>query len=233
VHWSSALEYRREDSDTLGDRKTWATRNLVTYQANDALRLYGKANFSISKGGAAATNLDANYYEVSLAGAYRPVFNDRINVLAKLTYLSDLPSPAQVSAYSLPIDYAQRSKIGAIDGTYQLTQRLSLGAKIAYRTGELRLSRDSSSPWFDSNAFFWAVRADYEVIRRWDALIEVRKLSVSTAGDSQLGALVGIYRHIGRNLKLGVGYNFTDYSDDLTDLSYRQHGFFFNMIGKF
>ena len=233
LRWSSALEYRTEDSSSLGDRKTWATRNLVTWQASPALRLFGKANISISNGGPNASGLDANYYEMSLAAAYRPVTNDRLNLLAKLTYLSDLPSPAQVTAYNLPIDYAQRSKIGAVDATYQLTGRLAIGGKLAYRVGELRLSRDASQPWFDSKAFFWAARVDYEVVRRWDLLAEARKLNVSTAGSSQLGALVAIYRHFGPNLKAGVGYNFTDYSDDLADLSHRDHGFFFNVIGKF
>jgi hypothetical protein len=31
----------------------------------------------------------------------------------------------------------------------------------------------------------------------------------------------------------GVGYNFTDYSDDLADLSHRDRGFFINVPGKF
>jgi hypothetical protein len=31
-------------------------------------------------------------------------------------------------------------------------------------------------------------------------------------------------------VKLGVGYNFTSYSDNLTDLSYRSHGWFINML---
>jgi hypothetical protein len=233
VRWSTALEYRTEDSSSLGDRKTWATRNVVTWQANEALRIFGKANLSISNGGADAQGLDANYYEISLAAAYRPVWNDKLNLLAKLTYLDDLPSPAQVTAYNLPIDYAQRSKIGALDATYQLTPRLAIGGKIAVRIGELRMSRDDSQPWFDSKAVFWAVRADYEVVRRWDLLAELRKLSVTTAQDSELGALVGVYRHLGKNVKIGVGYNFTDYSDDLADLSHRNHGFFFNVVGKF
>ena len=237
VRWSTALEYRREQSDTLGNRTTYATRNLITYQASDALRLYGKANLSVSNGGAKAPGgasvLDANYYEVALAGAYRPVSNDKLNLLAKITYLSDLPSPAQVTAYALPIDYAQRSTIGALDLTYQLTPRLAVGGKVAVRVGELRLSRDASAPWFDSQSVFWAARIDYEVVRRWDMLAEIRQLRVSTAGDSRLGALVGIYRHFGQNVKVGAGYNFTNYSDDLANTGYREHGFFFNVIGKF
>jgi hypothetical protein len=33
--------------------------------------------------------------------------------------------------------------------------------------------------------------------------------------------------------KLGVGYNFTNFSDDLTDLSYRSRGWFVNALGTF
>ena len=36
---------------------------------------------------------------------------------------------------------------------------------------------------------------------------------------------------MGQHLKLGVGYNFTDFSDDLTDLSYDHQGAFVNLIG--
>jgi len=45
------------------------------------------------------------------------------------------------------------------------------------------------------------------------------------------GALVGVYRYLGKNVKVGGGYNFTDFSDDLTDLSYRHQGAFVNIIG--
>ncbi|HEY2232976.1 MAG TPA: hypothetical protein VGK01_05815 [Candidatus Angelobacter sp.] len=43
--------------------------------------------------------------------------------------------------------------------------------------------------------------------------------------------LDAIYHHIGKNLKAGVGYNFTDFSDELTDLKYNHRGIFVNLIG--
>jgi hypothetical protein len=64
-------------------------------------------------------------------------------------------------------------------------------------------------------------------------LAEVRQLSVTEASDSRLGALFGLYRHFGDNLKAGLGFNFTDFSDDLGDLSYNERGWFLNVIGKF
>ena len=41
----------------------------------------------------------------------------------------------------------------------------------------------------------------------------------------------GLYRYFGEHLKAGVGYNFTDFSSDLTDLDYDHQGWFFNIIG--
>ncbi|TDJ00358.1 MAG: hypothetical protein E2O73_06035, partial [Deltaproteobacteria bacterium] len=45
---------------------------------------------------------------------------------------------------------------------------------------------------------------------------------------ANIGALVAIYRYLGKHFKVGVGYNFTDFSDDLTDLSFDHRGVFVN-----
>ena len=47
------------------------------------------------------------------------------------------------------------------------------------------------------------------------------------------GALVGVYKHIGENLKIGVGYNFSNFQDDLRDTDINAQGWFINIIGKF
>ena len=38
-------------------------------------------------------------------------------------------------------------------------------------------------------------------------------------------------RYFGDHLKAGVGYNFTNFSDDLTDLGYNHQGAFMNVVG--
>ena len=50
--------------------------------------------------------------------------------------------------------------------------------------------------------------------------------------ESKSGALAAVSRYLGDHLKIGVGYNFTDFSDDLTDLSYDHHGAFLNLTGS-
>ncbi len=46
------------------------------------------------------------------------------------------------------------------------------------------------------------------------------------------GALATISRYLGDHLKIGLGYNFTDFSEDLTDLSFDHHGVFLNLTGS-
>jgi hypothetical protein len=38
---------------------------------------------------------------------------------------------------------------------------------------------------------------------------------------------------LAKHVKLGVGYNFTDFSDSLTDLSYDHRGVFVNVLSTF
>jgi hypothetical protein len=45
------------------------------------------------------------------------------------------------------------------------------------------------------------------------------------------GALVAVSRYVGEHLKVGLGYNFTDFSDDLTDLDFNHQGLFLNLTG--
>ena len=55
-------------------------------------------------------------------------------------------------------------------------------------------------------------------------------LDLQDVSQRRRGALVAMYRYIGKNAKVGAGYNFTDFSDDLTDLRYNHKGVFVNFI---
>ncbi len=56
-------------------------------------------------------------------------------------------------------------------------------------------------------------------------------LEMSDINERRSGALAAVSRYLGDHLKIGIGYNFTDFSDDLTDLSYDHHGAFLNVTG--
>jgi hypothetical protein len=72
---------------------------------------------------------------------------------------------------------------------------------------------------------------DRRFLRYWEGLAEVRTLALPDLNQRRRGALAAIYHRIGKKLKAGVGYNFTDFSDDLTDLKYNHRGVFLNLIG--
>ena len=106
-----------------------------------------------------------------------------------------------------------------------------LGGKYAHRVGEVSLDRVNRN-FFDNAAHLGVLRADWRFHKGWESLVEARMLDLSDLDQKRTGALGAVYRYFGKNLKVGVGYNFTDFSDDLTDLSYDHKGAFFNIVGS-
>ena len=262
LKYAGAIEYRMDSSTTLGvvngtcltndasgncggtavnnNRRTWLWKNSAQYQLSAAWRLLGKFNLSRSSNTQGAF-YDGDYTEAVMGAAYRPVDNDRWNTLFKYTYFYNLPSAGQVAGSGMnatgtatgsALDYTQKSHVFNIDTTYDLFPWLSVGAKYGMRLGQLRMSK-TQGDWFSSRADLWVLRADLHLVKEWDALIESRRLRAQDAGDARSGYLVGVYRHVTEHVKMGVGYNFTNFSDDLTDLSYRSKGWFMNALATF
>lgn len=230
TRYAANLEYRDEEG-TSGNRQTWLMRNNLNYGLDPDWRFIGKLDFSFSNG-SGGDFYDGEFVEAVTGFAYRPIADDRLNALIKYTFLYDLPPSEQLTGSNVLADYAQRSHVFAVDATYDLEPWVSVGGKYAIRHGEIRYSRDDG-PWEKSRAQLGIVRADFHWIKEWDVLVEGRVLDVEAAEDRRAGALLAVYRHFGDHAKVGVGYNFTDFSDDLTDLSYDSHGWFINIIGKY
>lgn len=231
VKYAGVVEYRTEKGNVSGERDSWLLKNTLGYQASADWRLLGKLNLARSDAGAGST-ADADYTEIVLGFGYRPVLSDRLNALFKYAYLADLASPGQLSASGGANPYEQRSHVLSADAIYDLWPKLSVGGKLGYRFGELRDTSVAGSGWFSSRAWLGVLRLDWHVVHEWDAIGELRYLDAEEAGDARSGALVGVYRHVNEHVKVGVGYNFTDFSDDLTNLDYRSRGWFVNLIGK-
>jgi hypothetical protein len=158
------------------------------------------------------------------------VRNDRLNALVKYTYFYNVPTTDQLGAQQTATQYLQKSHIAALDVTYDLTANWSVGGKYAYRLGEASLDRVQPS-FFDNAAQLTVLRLDWRFLKQWDSLVEVRTLGLPDLNQRQRGALAAIYHRISKNLKAGVGYNFSHFSDELTDLKYNHKGVFVNLIG--
>jgi flagellar motor protein MotB len=231
---SSGLEYRVDESEqpdtTITKRTTWLFKNNLKFQMSQDWRLIGKYNQSKSVS-SLGQSFDGNYTEAVLGFAYRPVTHDRLNALLKFTYFFNVPATEQERVINSGSDSIQRSQIMALDIMYDLTTRWTVGGKYAYRLGEVSLDRVNRE-FFASQAHLYVLRADWHFVHKWDALIEGRMLDLPDAQDQRSGILLGIYRHLGKHIKLGVGYNFSDFSDELTDLNYDHQGLFINLVGK-
>ena len=127
--------------------------------------------------------------------------------------------------------FIQRSHVASLDVSYDLMPNWSLGGKYAFRRGEVSLDREDPE-FFSNNAHLFILRTDYRFWKDWEVLAEGRMLNLTDLDELRAGALLSLSRYLGDHLKVGVGYNFTDFSEDLTDLSYDHHGFFFNVIGS-
>ncbi len=233
ISLASALEYRvdsTEQSDSsYSERTSWLFKNSFKYQVNPSWRIFAKFNYSTSDS-SLGSSYASDYTEAVLGYAFRPVSHDRLNLLFKYTYFYNLPG-SDITSSGSDTDFIQRSHIFAMDAMYDLTERWTIGGKYAYRLGQVSLNTDDPE-YFDSRASLYIGRLDWHFIKRWDAMAELRLLDLPDAGDSRSGALVGLYRHFGDHLKIGGGYNFTDFSDDLTQLDFKHQGLFINIIGK-
>jgi len=232
TRYASALQYRRDQtqSSDTATRTTWLIKNSLNIQLTDAARMIGKLNISDSKS-SQGEFYDGNFIDAVLGYGYRPVSHDRLNTLFKYTYFYNVPTTEQVNVQNTAVEYIQKSHILSLDTVYDISKRWSLGGKYAYRLGQLSQQRIDPE-FFDSRASLYVLRADWHFVHRWDLLLETRMLDLPDAGDTRSGALFGIYRHVGKHLKLGVGYNFSDFSDDLTDQDFDSQGYFINLIGK-
>lgn len=233
MQFSSAVEFRRDNSEqpdtTLARRTSWLFRNNVTLDVTPDWSVIGKLNHLVSDS-SLGEFYDGGYTEAVVGYAYRPVRQNRLNALAKYTYFYNVPTTDQLGYLSAPAEFIQKSHIAALDLTFDVSEDWSVGGKYAYRLGQVSLDREQPQ-FFDNAAQLVVLRGDWRFRTNWESLTEVRMLDLPDVGQRRRGALAAVYRYIGDSLKVGVGYNFTDFSDDLTDLTYDHKGVFVNIVG--
>jgi hypothetical protein len=224
TQWQSKLEWR--DDSGAEQRTQWVTTNLLTHKISDSFRIAARLNYSKTEDDLLAA-AGAKFIEGNLGFAWRPFDSTRWALLGKYTYLYDVSSLPQVG--DNVVFYDQRSQVLSLEGVYTPNTRWEFAGKLMRREGEVRFGR-LSGQWADASATFVAGQARYGFADKWHALAEYRWLGVSNGGDRR-GVLLGIDRDLGKNLRIGAGYNFTDFSDDLTDFDYDHKGWFLNLVG--
>ena len=119
----------------------------------------------------------------------------------------------------------------SVDAIYDLNKNWTLGGKLGGRFSDSAV--DATASFEDNDAWLAVINARFHVTHKWDILMEARRLEANQADFSETGVLIAGYRHVGNNLKIGLGYNFGEFSDELTDLTLDDRGPFINLIAKF
>ena len=228
---SGRLEYRVEEGLRSGsdlDSDTLLLAADARYKISDAARIVGSVDYVRTQTDQSAI-LDGDFTNVTLGYAFRPVKNDKLNVLARYRYLND-----QVGQRIDGTDEdgpRQRSQVVSIDALYDLNTQWTVGGKLGYRSTESAATEDDD--FAQNDAWLAVASVTYHVVHEWDALVEVRSLNTVQGETSDTGLLAVGYRHFGDNVKVGIGYNFGRFSDDLTDLVQDDQGVFINFVAKF
>lgn len=234
---SGRVEYRREraekgrvsslarfgrDTDTL-----LLTAN-ATYRIDEGRTLLAYVDYADSDGNQSSIR-NGILADVVLGYAIRPVDHDRFNLLFKYRYYHDM--------YGQTVDGTstrgplQKSQVFTVDAEYDLNQKWSIGGKLGGRFA--KSTRADSSEFYKNDAWLAVANLRFHVVQNWDMLFELRSLRLHQAKTTEFGAVAAAYRHFGDNVKVGVGYNFGSFSDDLTDLTRDDKGAFLNLIITF
>lgn len=228
---SGRVEYRTEDGLVAGSAvaaDTFLLASDVSYSFSNEARFIAGLDYARTDTDQGSL-LDGEFGEVVLGYAFRPVMDDQLNVLARYRYLHDM--------YGQRVDGVdengprQRSHVISVDAIYDLNENWAVAGKLGYRLAET--SPDETAAFVQNDAYLLAGSLTYHLVHEWDAMIEVRNFTTVQGETSETSFLAAGYRHFGNNLKLGVGYNFGSFSDDLTDLVQDDEGVFINMIAKF
>ena len=225
------LEFRKDDAAPGSDFNDFDAiyfSSSVRYKIDEERRLV--FNFDAANSETDGTSvLDGSVVDLEVGYAYRPIWDERLNVLARYRYLRDM--------FGQEIDGVagagarQESHVFSLEGSYDLNRSWTLGGKLGGRFTESTSAADDT--FVSNDAVLGVVNARYHLVHDWDVLVEARHLDLIDAGLSETSFLGAAYKHVGNNVKVGAGYNFGSFSDDLTDLSRDDRGAFINIIAKF
>ncbi|SLN30616.1 porin family protein [Pseudooctadecabacter jejudonensis] len=228
---SARLEYRTDDGTLSGSDRDSETVLLVAdvaHKIDEERRLIFRLDAATTSGDGTIVE-SGDLIDAQLGYAYRPIDNERLNMLFRYRYLED--------TYGQQLDNSdtpgslQRSHVLSFDASYDLNEEWTLGGKIGVRLSET--APDAATAFTENNAALLVANARYHFLHNWDALVEVRAMRFDQTETTEFGALGAVYRNLGPNVKLGVGYNFGTVSSDLTDIDFDEGGSFINLVAQF
>ncbi len=222
---STKIELRLDKS--VEDSRQFVFYNSLEGKVTDNASV--SAKFQYDKTENTTTNqVLARHKEIILGAAYRPVNYDRLNLIGQYTYKEGVGPSGQINAASTDVA-ATRAQVFAGEAVYDVNENWQLAEKFAYRINDEKVA---GFEFNRTHTWLMIHRLNYRVDRNWQLSGEYRRLTQVEAKDSKQGLLLEATRNINDSAQLGIGWNFTQFNDDLTALNYTSQGPFLRMTGK-
>lgn len=222
------LRYDDFEDPTLLDTRSYFVIADVEYRISEESRVLMSLDYADTENN--GTNFEeGRYVDVVLGYAHRPITNERLNVLASYRYFFD--DVGQEIDGVFDVGPVQESHILSVEANYDINEYWTVAGKFGGRWAETAATSDAIMS--SNDAWLGVVNARYHLVHNWDVLLEVRHLQLVDAELGETGFLGAAYYHINNNASVGAGYNFSSFSDDLTDLTFDDSGIFVNLIAKY
>jgi len=222
---SGKLELRYDKGSE--NKQQYLFYNAIEYILNKVATFFININTSATRNTTAKTT-EAKFNEITLGAALRPTDWDRLNLITKYTYFENKQPQGQDSFTNIT---HEKASVFALEGIYDLTDKLQAVGKLALKVGKEKVS---GFDFTESSTWLWINRLNYRFDEYWGLSGEYRILNQRQADDRNQGFLIEVNRNIGDFVQVGVGYNFTKFSDDLVHgNNYSAYGPYFRVTAKF
>ncbi len=221
---STRGEVRKEHGSEK--RLQYLTSNHLEVKLSPDFTFLGKYRYSKTRD-ERTKETEARFEERSVGLAYRPVASDRFNALARYTRLTDQRPLSLTGAEAS----SSKADVASFEWSYDLTRYLEWVTKEA---AKIKREQTGDGDSVKTHTYLSIQRLNVHFWRDIDVGTEYRILLQDEADDMRQGWLTEVTWEVVKHLRLGVGYNFTDFSDnEFSDNDYSVHGWFFRIQGKY
>jgi uncharacterized repeat protein (TIGR01451 family) len=217
-------ELRKESGGV--DRTQYLTSNTLEIALNPDYTLLGKYRYSLTRDND-LDETEAEFEERSIGLAYRPVAHDRLNALAKYTYLSDR-RPLSLGGIEPSLALLN---VTSLEWSLDINRYLEWVEKGAYK---VKTEETGDRPEITTHTYLLINRLNFNFSKLIALGAEYRILAQREADDRRRGWLAELMSARYDHIRLGVGYNFTDFTDnEFSDNDYSVEGWFLRVQGKY
>ncbi|MBN2693584.1 DUF11 domain-containing protein [bacterium] len=193
------------------------------YQYTADLTFLAKVNYFLTEN-LTKDITDAEMLECSVGGAFRPFSYDFLTVLFKYSLVYQNRPLSLLDAGQ----YKESAHVISLGAVFESAFRLQFTEKVIVKYS---LLEESDIPKSDLTTVLWINRVSYHLAKTFDIALEYRLRSMLDY-DTTGGFLFEGYYAVKKYMGIGIGYNFTHFSDSIFYLNdYQAGGFFIRVSG--